>query len=106
MRDTIELQNSWECYTPDMAFLNCRDCAQKFAEDNGVELNSGAHNYGDNGEGTGISECWACSHEFDTPPTCDACHVYLNGDLTREGLQYLKERPFPKWLKDHYLSNN
>lgn len=98
--------SSWECYTPDMVFLNCGSCAYEFAKQNGVDINSGSHTYGENGQGIGVSECWACGHEFDTPPSCDSCGEYLKGDLTNEGIDYLKSRPFPKWLKDYYLSNS
>lgn len=97
---------SWECYTPDITFLACGGCAYEFAQQHGVDLNSGSHTYGENGQGIGVSECWACGHEFDTPPSCDSCGEYLKGDLTREGVEYLKSRPFPKWLKDYYLSNS
>lgn len=98
---------SWECYTPDMVFLNCGSCAYKFAEDYAIELSTGRHPYGEGEEeGFSLSECWACYHETDYPLSCDGCGEYLAGDLTPDGVQYLKERKFPKWLRDYYLSTN
>jgi hypothetical protein len=91
--------NSWECYTPDIFFLNCESCALEFAKDNNIQLDTDAGS-----EGFGISECWACGHETDYPLSCDGCGEYLAGNLTAEGVEYLKERKFPKWLRDYYLS--
>jgi hypothetical protein len=95
---------SWECYTPDIVFLNCESCALEFAKDNNIELERGLHTYGEAPNGYGVSECYACSHDFDYPPSCDGCGAYLSGNLTPDGVQYLKERNFPKWLRDYYLS--
>ena len=96
--------DSWECYTGDMYFLNCEECARKFAIEYGIQLERGLHTYGEGPNGCGISECYACGHSTDYPLSCDGCGEYLAGDLTAEGVQYLKDRNFPKWLKDYYLS--
>jgi len=107
LTETRRPLGSWECYTPDILFLNCESCALEFAKDNNIELNTGLHTYGQGPtEDIGISECWACGHDFDYPPSCDGCGEYLQGNLTPEGVQYLKERNFPKWLRDYYLSTN
>ena len=101
-----ELSNSWECYTPDMTFLNCESCAEEFAKDQGLELRQGAHRFSDDrADGVGVSECWACGHEFDAPATCDGCGAYLKGNLTSEGRDYLLEdlTSWPLWLVDYYL---
>jgi hypothetical protein len=98
--------NSWECYTPDIFFLNCGRCAAEFAEDHRIDIKNGMHRYGETETGLGVSECWACGHETDYPLTCDGCGEYLAGNLTNEGVAYLKEGKFPKWLRDYYLSNN
>jgi hypothetical protein len=97
--------NSWECYTPDMTFMNCQACASQFALENGLDIKGGKHPYADNPAGYGVSECYACGHETDYPLTCDGCGEYLKGDLTDEGRNYLKERGFPKWLRDYYLTD-
>jgi hypothetical protein len=105
--ETRRLLNSWECYTPDIVFLNCESCALEFAKDNNIELDTGLHTYGTGAtEDIGISECYACGHCTDYPLSCDGCGEYLAGDLTPDGVQYLKERNFPKWLRDYYLSTN
>lgn len=106
LTETKRPLDSWECYTPEITFLNCGSCAYKFAEEYGIELENGLHTYGEGAAGFGVSECWACSHDFDYPPSCDGCGEYLSGYLTPDGVQYLKERNFPKWLKDYYLSTN
>lgn len=101
-----ELSNSWECYGGDFIFLNCADCARQYAEDNNIELNSGVHHYSDEREdGLGVSECWACGHEFDSPPSCDGCGTYLRGNLTHEGRAYMYERlsEWPEWLVEYHL---
>lgn len=97
--------NSWECYTPDMAFLTCGSCAWKFAESCGIELTNGLHTYGEEPNGYGVSECYACGHEFDTVPSCDTCGEYLQGYLLPDAIEALKQEDYPQWLKDHYLSN-
>lgn len=97
---------SWECYTPDITFLNCESCALEFAEDNNIELNTHLHPYGEGLEGFGVSECWACSHEFDHVPNCDGCGVYLRGHLLPDAIEALKTEDYPQWLKDYYLSDN
>jgi primosomal protein N' len=96
------LPNSWECYTPDMVFINCGECAAKFIEEYGLDTDTQQEDQ----TGYGAMECLYCGHEFDYPPSCDGCHKYLDGNLTNEGIEYLKERKFPKWLRDYYLSNN
>ena len=96
---------SWECYTPDTTFLNCPTCAEEFAKEYGVDIKNGLHHYGETAAGIGVSECYACGHETDYPLTCDGCGEYLKGDLTEEGVAYLKERKFPKWLRDYYLTD-
>jgi hypothetical protein len=103
-----ELSSSWECYTPDISFLNCGSCAEKFAQENKLELTNGLHTYGELPSGIGVSECWACGHEFDTPPTCDGCGNYLKGDLTNEGRDYVLERltEWPRWLVEYYLGED
>jgi hypothetical protein len=97
--------NSWECYTPDMIFLNCAACAWQFAEEYGVDLSTGRIQYGETETGIGVSECYECGHETDYPLTCDGCGEYLAGNLTNEGVEYLKEGKFPKWLRDYYLTD-
>jgi hypothetical protein len=97
--------NSWECYTPDMTFMNCQACATEFAREYGLDIKQGLHHYADSAAGYGVSECYACGHETDYPLTCDGCGEYLKGDLTDEGRNYLKERNFPKWLRDYYLTD-
>lgn len=99
-------RNSWECFTPDMTFLNCESCALEFANDNNIDLTTGLHPYGENPLGFGISKCWACSHEFDYLPTCDGCGAYLRGYLLPDALEALKTEDYPQWLKDYYLSDN
>jgi hypothetical protein len=104
-----ELSNSWECYTPDITFLNCKNCAAEFAKDHGLEIEEGARSYSnDQVNDTGISECWACGHEFDYPPNCDGCQTYLKGNLTNEGRQYLLERlgEWPRWLVEYHLGED
>jgi hypothetical protein len=96
------LPNSWECYTPDITFLNCEECAAQFAKEHGLDTDTQEAS----ATGYGVSECVYCGHEFDYPPNCDGCGKYLDGDLTRDGIEYLKQNNFPKWLKDYYLSNN
>jgi len=96
---------SWECYSPDFLFLNCQACAEEFAKEHGIELKGGKHPYGETAAGIGVSECWACGHETDYPLTCDGCGQYLKGDLTDEGVEYLKLNKFPKWLRDYYLTD-
>lgn len=98
--------NSWECYSPDDVFLNCAGCAWQFAKDHGVELTNGRHTYGEGPNGFGVSECWACSHEFDYIPTCHGCGEYLSGYLLPDAIEALKTEDYPQWLKDYYLSNN
>ncbi len=98
--------NSWECYTPDIVFLNCASCAWKFAEANGVELANGLHTYGEAPNGYGVSECYACGHEFDTVPSCDGCGEYLQGYLLPDAIESLKQEDYPQWLKNYYLGNN
>jgi hypothetical protein len=104
-----ELSNSWECYTPDISFLFCEACALQFAEEKGLELRQGVSRFSDQRhDQTGLSECWACSHEFDTPPSCDGCGAYLFGDLTNEGREYLLERlgEWPRWLVEYHLGED
>jgi hypothetical protein len=96
------LPNSWECYTPDITFLNCEECAAQFAKEYGLDTDTQEAS----ATGYGAMECVYCGHEFDYPPSCDGCGKYLDGDLTRDGIEYLKQNNFPKWLKDYYLSNN
>jgi hypothetical protein len=97
--------NSWECYTPDMTFMNCQACATEFAREHGLDIDNYPYPYADNPVGYCVSECYACGHETDYPLTCDGCGEYLKGDLTDEGVEYLKERQFPKWLRDYYLTD-
>jgi hypothetical protein len=96
------LPNSWECYTPDITFLNCEECAAQFAKEYGLDTDT----QGASATGYGAMECFYCGHEFDYPPSCDGCGKYLDGNLTRDGIEYLKQNKFPKWLKDYHLSNN
>jgi primosomal protein N' len=102
IKPIILLPNSWECYTPDITFLNCEECAAQFAKEYGLDTDTQEAT----ATGYGAMECVYCGHEFDYPPSCDGCGKYLDGNLTLEGVAYLKEREFPKWLKDYYLSNN
>jgi hypothetical protein len=96
---------SWECYTPDMFFLNCQACAEEFARENSLDIKGGMHPYADGPAGYGVAECYACGHETDYPLSCDGCGQYLKGDLTEEGVAYLKLGKFPKWLRDYYLTD-
>jgi len=101
-----ELSASYECITPDISFLNCEECAESFALENNLDIKNGAHRYSDENEnGVSLSECWACGHEFDYPPTCDGCGTYIKGDLTDEGRAYMLESlsEWPAWLVDYYL---
>jgi primosomal protein N' len=98
----IDLPNSWECYTPDITFINCAECAAQFAKEYGIDTD----NQEEGATGYGAMECIYCGHEFDYPPSCDGCGKYLDGHLTRDGIEYLKQNKFPKALKDYYLSNN
>jgi hypothetical protein len=97
--------NSWECYTPDMTFLNCQACADEFARENGLDIGGGKDPYADNPAGYGVSACYACGHESDYPPACDGCGAYLEGNLTQEGQDYMIERltEWPEWLVAYYL---
>lgn len=99
-------RNSWECYSGFDTFLNCEECARKFAIDYGIELERGLHTYGTGPNDYGVFECYACGHEFDTVPTCDGCGVYLRGYLLPEAIEALKTEDYPQWLKDYYLSDN
>jgi hypothetical protein len=63
--ETKRPQTSWECYTPDMLFLNCAECARQFATEYGIELERGLHTYGETVNGCGVSECYACGHATD-----------------------------------------
>lgn len=108
MNDYQEPLSPWECYTPDTVFINCQSCAWQFAKDYGVELTDGLHTYGTNpaNEDIGVSECYACGHEWDYVPTCDGCGAYLRGYLLPEAIEALKTEDYPQWLKDYYLVNN
>lgn len=104
-----ELSNSWECYTPDISFLNCESCALEFVAEYGLELRNAKYRFSENqNDGIGASECWACGHEFDTVPACDGCGKYLRGDLTNEGRQYLLEdiTSWPLWLIEYHLGDD
>jgi hypothetical protein len=102
IKPIILLPNSWECYTPDITFLNCEECAAGFAKEYGLDTDSQEAT----ATGYGAMECLYCGHEFDYPPSCDGCGKYLDGNLTKEGLEDLQERDYPKWLRDYYLGNN
>lgn len=106
MNTKTRLPNSWEAYTAESTFLFCEFCAREYAKEYGIELERGLHTYGETVNGCGVMECYACGHDFDYPPTCDGCGAYLAGNLTPDGVEYLKERNFPKWLRDYYLSTN
>jgi hypothetical protein len=101
IKPIILLPNSWECYTPDITFLNCEECAAQFAKEYGLDTDSQEAT----ATGYGAMECLYCDHEFDYPPSCDGCQRYLNGNLTPDGVAYLKQNNFPKWLRDYYLTN-
>lgn len=103
-----ETSNAWECYSPDMSFLNCEDCARQYAIENNLDIKQGAHLYSDEKNGIGVSECYACGHEFDYPPTCDGCCKYLRESLTHEGRDYMMQRlsEYPAWLVEYYLGSD
>jgi hypothetical protein len=81
---------SWECYTGFDTFLNCEPCARQFAVEYEIELDRGLHTYGTGRDlNSGVMECYACGHEFDTVPTCDGCGEFLRGYLLPEAVEAL-----------------
>ena len=80
----IELKAMWEISDGDYTAISCGDCAKRYITEQPDAMVDG------------IFECRYCFHEFDYPPTCEGCDAYLEGSLTREGIQYVEDNDFPK----------
>ena len=95
---------SWEIGNGDFIDLACESCALIYAKENNLKQVTTKYFQDQENENGHASECYGCGHETDTPASCN-CGEYLNCNLTPEGIEYLKERDFPKWLVKHYLGD-
>ena len=99
------LFDHYEVWDNDFIDSSCESCAVKFAEERNLEWRGGTshksftENSEELGAGVSCSPSWA-SGETDYPRAC-GCGVYLETDLTPEGVQYLLDN-FPKGLRSLY----
>lgn len=80
----------------------CRDCAEEFAKDNGLEWNSNRNSTEEHESGLYAYDTLWDSGESDTPTAC-SCGQYLDVQLTKDGKNYVLEHGgFPEWLLNEY----
>lgn len=88
----------------DFTDVVCQECAEKFAEEHGLEWRGGqAYNsFAEAPEGSTAyaqdEPTWALG-ESDYPYSC--CGYYLHTSFTPEGRDYLRDE-FPKWVQELY----
>jgi tRNA A37 threonylcarbamoyltransferase TsaD len=99
-----ELGRPYEVWDKDFVDIACGTCAEKFAEELGLEWRGGTsfHSFTEDSEekGAGASciESYALG-DSDYPYSC--CGVYLDTSFTKEGEEALKE-DFPTWVVELY----
>jgi hypothetical protein len=99
------LFNHYEVWDNDFIASSCESCAVEFAKERNLEWRGGksmdsfTENSEELGAGAFCTPSWALG-EADYPRTC-GCGVYLETDLTSEGVQYLVDN-FPKGLRSLY----
>jgi len=108
MNNTIARQtfllDAYEIWDEDFADIVCEDCANKFAEERGLEWRGGksqdsfTEDSEDKGAGASCTPTWALG-ESDYPYSC--CGWYLKTSFTSDGVEYLREN-FPKWVQELY----
>lgn len=88
----------------DFTDVVCQDCAEKFAEERGLEWRGGHayESFTEELEGSsahaGDTPTWALG-ETDYPYSC--CGYYLEANFTPEGKKNLLEE-YPKWVQELY----
>lgn len=93
----------------------CRECASKFGEQHGLKWNTYPFMPASMDTPNGVSRPADEEHEpvvyapetyeSDTPASCEDCLVYLECDLTKDGVEYLQDpfNEFPKEVIALYL---
>jgi hypothetical protein len=103
--------------TDECWYTYCRECATKFGEEHQLKWNTYPFMPDSMETPNGVSRPADEEHEplvyapetyeSDTPASCEDCHLYLECDLTKDGVEYLTDEfnEFPQEVIDLYLGD-